>query len=229
MLSIHLHLLSREESAGNPWKTMIVLLKNDQKTKLPFFDCSLFQVSLVTTVSSFVPFPSSDLFKQLQYEDLFWEGICEPILPYASRVTEVEREIMNYNVHNHKITLWFYIFSLSFVMDFFRNYQGHIQNEISIVEFYDHQNWLLSCKCCSYDDKRTFILNSVKYLWQAIHYSVRELCPLEMEKIVIELSMKMSYLSHFYLLFHSLQEVFSVLLNSPGISNLCSHPLSLMR
>ena len=45
-------------------------------------------------------------------------------------------------------------------MDLFRDYQGHIQNEISIVEFYDHQNWLLSCKCRSYD-KRTFILNAV--------------------------------------------------------------------
>ena len=208
---------------------MIVLLQNDQKTKLPFFDCSLFRVSLVTTVSSFVPFPSHwHWFKQLQYEDLFWEGICEPILPYASRVTEVEREIMNHNVHNHKITLWFYIFSLSFVMYLFRNYQGHIQDEISIVEFYDHQNWLLSCKCCSYDDKCTFILNSVKYLWQAIHYSVRELCPLEMEKIVIELSMKMrnptTYLisTSFFIPYKKFFQSFSILLESPTFALILS-------
>lgn len=105
-------------------------------------------------------------------------------------------------------------------MDLFRDYQGHIQDEISIVEFYDHQNWLLSCKCCSYD-KCTFILNSVKYLWQAIHYSVRELCPLEIEKIVIELSVKMrnptTYLisTSFFIPYTLFFQSFSILLESP--------------
>lgn len=58
--------------------------------------------------------------------------------------------------------------SLSFVKDLFRDYQGHIQNEISIVEFYDHQNWLFSYICCL-DDKTTFILNSDESSWQGIY------------------------------------------------------------
>lgn len=105
-------------------------------------------------------------------------------------------------------------------MDLFRDYQGHIQNEISIVEFYDHQNWLLSCKCRSYD-KRTFILNAVKYLRRASHYSVRELCPLEIEKIVTELSVKMrnptTHLisTFFFIPYKTFFQSFSIVLESP--------------
>ena len=105
-------------------------------------------------------------------------------------------------------------------MDLFRDYQGHIQNEISIVEFYDHQNWLLSRKCHSYD-KRTFILNAVKYLWQASHCSLRELCPLEIEKIVTELSVKMrnliTYLisTFFFIPYKKFFQSFSILLEPP--------------
>ena len=76
-------------------------------------------------------------------------------------ITNIEFEIMNHNVLKFNIVISY--ISLSFVEDLFRDYQGHIQNEISIVEFYEHQNWLFSCKCSSYD-KRTFILNADKYL-----------------------------------------------------------------
>lgn len=82
----------------------------------------------------------------------------------------------------------------------------------------------------SFYDKRTFILNAVKYLRQASHYSVRELCPLEIEKIVTELSVKMrNPITHlistfFFIPYKKFLQSFSVLLGSPIfalLSSLC--------
>lgn len=43
--------------------------------------------------------------------------------------------------------------SLSCVKNLFRDYQGHIQIEISIVEFSEHPNGLFLYECCFYDKK----------------------------------------------------------------------------
>lgn len=79
----------------------------------------------------------------------------------------------------------------------------------------------------SFYDKRTFILNAVKYLRQASHYSVRGLCPLEIEKIVTELSVKMRnpithLISTFFFIPYNKFFQSSILLESPIFALLSS-------